>query len=242
MDIRLIRNFNNSQCYSLGEDVILQTTDDNYQLGGFTGKKMYVVNIGTNIRQEILPAIKKFDMVQIFDISADRQNVYFTTAESENEESIRITLIRYRLADEYSNEVYSFSIRMSELQGNTSIKMFILDENYIFVQFETPVKYSTCRAKGLLEIYNYLYNVEDKTVIDIEDKIIAEFGIEKILPIEGNMCGIKIGYSMLEERLYDNINLDIVPDEIIGTVNIKQFISDLVLKKENVYRRIKWHT
>lgn len=235
MDIRLIRNFENSQCYSLDGDLILQAVDDNYQMNEFIGKKLYVVNVDTNLRQEILPGVKKFQMAEIYDIAFQKKNVYFITASRENEDLLKLTLIRYNVTNGTNSVIYSFEMSIYELEQEKRIKIFVLDDNYVFFQFESPIEQSNDNYQVPIYIENYLYSVEDNHVISIEDKIIAKSGIEKIVPIEGNICCIKIGYSILEEGLCDNISQDMIPDEIIGTVNIKQFISDLVLKKDHVY-------
>lgn len=247
MDIRLIRKFENGRCKPIEEDLILQETDDDYQLDSFTGKKLYLVDVASNTRQEILPGVEKYHIVRIYDAAGDKDHVYFTTAKKTEGSTVMISLIRYSISENTDTVVYSFEDDIVEIETTKTIKLFILDPNYIFVQKETqkesqkPMPIAIINNEylrnynGILTIENYLYSVEDEHIIEICDEKISRYGIDKIVTIEGNICAIKVGYSILEDRLHDpKENVD-MPAEIIGIINVKQFISDLVLRKEQVY-------
>lgn len=250
MDIRLISKFENGNCIPIEEDLILQETDDNYQLNSFTGKKLYIVDVVNNTRQEILPKVKKYNIVHIYNSQCNKDFIFFTTAERINEDNISISLVQYGISDGSEKVVFTFRENLVELETIKTVKLFVLDENYIFVQKEIqqqshkPLPIDIINNdylntyNGILQIENYLYSVEDDNSIEICDEIIGKYGIDKILPIEGNICAIKVGYSILEECLYNCVDFEKLPTESIGIINIKQFISDLVLKKEQVFIEI----
>jgi len=247
VNIRLISKFENGKCIPIEEDLILQEIDDNYQLNSFTGKKLYIVDVVNNTRQEILPEVEKYDVVSINNSQSNRDYIFFTTASKVDEDYINISLIQYGISDGSEKIVFSFKENIVELETIKTVKLFILDESYIFVQKESQLEthkplpidliendYLNTYT-GILEIENYLYCVEDETIIEICDETIGKYGIDKILPIDGNICAIKVGYSILEENLHASVDIEELPKEIIGIINAKQFISDLVLKKEQVF-------
>jgi len=247
VNIRLISKFENGKCIPIEEDLILQEIDDNYQLNSFTGKKLYIVDVVNNTRQEILPKVKKYDIVSLYNSQCNKDYIFFTTASRLEEDNINISLIQYGISDGSEKIVFTFKENLVELETIKTVKLFILDENYIFVQKENqkethkPLPIDLIENdflntyNGILDIENYLYCVEDESIIEICDETIGKYGIDKVLPIDGNICAIKVGYSILEEGLYDSVEVEKLPKEIIGTINVKQFISDLVLKKEQVF-------
>jgi len=247
VNIRLISKFENGKCIPIEEDLILQEIDDNYQLNSFTGKKLYIVDVVNNTRQEILPDMKKYNVASIYNSQGNKDYIFFATASRVDEEDISISLIQYGISDGSEKIVFTFKENLVKLETIKTVKLFILDENYIFVQKESqqqthkPLPIDIIENNylstynGILSIENYLYCVEDESTIEICDETIRKYGIDKVLPIDGNICAIKVGYSILEEGLYDIVQAEELPKEIIGTINVKQFISDLVLKKEQVF-------
>lgn len=247
MDIRLIKNFEFGQCMPIEEDLILQITDDNYQLNGFTGKKIFIADVVNNNRQEVLPGLKKYDIACITDVSSNKDVIYLTTALRLNESDVKITLLKYFISSGKYIEIYQFDENLEKLETSKRIKFFIFDDNYIFVQKETmkhtsgtefilnPAHGCEPSYHGLVDIENFMYCIEDGNKIEVCDEVIANSGIDSLITLDGNMCAVKIGYSVLEGTLYDFVEPDLLPAETIGIVNIKQFISDLVLKKEQIY-------
>ena len=247
VNIRLISKFENGKCIPIEEDLILQEIDDNYQLNSFTGKKLYIVDVVNNTRQEILPDMKKYNVASIYNSQGNKDYIFFATASRVDEEDISISLIQYGISDGSEKIVFTFKENLVKLETIKTVKLFILDENYIYVQKESqkethkPLPIDIINNdylntyNGILDIENYLYCVEDESIIEICDETIGKYGIDKVLPIDGNICAIKVGYSILEEYLYDSVDVDKLPKEIIGIINSKQFISDLVLKKEQVF-------
>lgn len=254
MDIRLIRKFENGRCQSIEEDLVLQETDDKYQLNSFIGKKLYIVDIANNTRQEISPEIKKYDIAAICVAESNKDHIYFATASMVDEELVSISLIQYSISEGSQKVIFTLTENLVGLETTDTLKFFVLDENYVFVQKEIqqeshkPQPISIINSEylntynGILKIENYLYNVEDGTKIEICDETIGRYGIDKIISIEGNMCAIKVGYSILEDALEedqeDEPDEEKTPTETIGIINVKQFISDLVLKKEQVFIEI----
>jgi len=247
VNIRLISKFESGKCIPIEEDLILQEIDDNYQLNSFTGKKLYIVDVVNNTRQEILPKVKKYNFVSIYDSQCNKDYVFFTTASRVDQDNISISLVQYGISEGSEKIVLTFKENIIELETIKTVKLFILDENYIYVQKERqkethkPLPIDVIKNdymntyNGILAIENYLYCVEDKSIIQICDETIGKYGIDKVLQIDGNICAIKVGYSILGECMYNSVDTLILPKEIIGIINVKQFISELVLKKEQVF-------
>ena len=63
MDIKLVKNIEDGIYSPINREVMLQTVEDSYQLESYSGKKMYILNAETNERFEILPEIRKYNIV-----------------------------------------------------------------------------------------------------------------------------------------------------------------------------------
>jgi hypothetical protein len=133
-------------------------------------------------------------------------------------------LVKYTIEEHEAVTLFTLEETIEDLKAGKELKVIVLDDNYIYVQKKMNKQYEM-----------YLFNHEDNSIIDICDETIIKSGIDKIIPLERNQCVIKTGYSVLEEALYDSLPEEDFPVERIGFINIKQFISDLVLKKENIY-------
>ena len=52
MDIKLMRNSEKGIFYSINDRVLMQITDDNYQYQGLQGKKYFILNLTSELRNE----------------------------------------------------------------------------------------------------------------------------------------------------------------------------------------------
>ena len=140
VDIRLISKFENGKCIPIEEDLILQEIDDNYHLNSFTGKKLYIVNVVNNTRQEILPKVEKYNVAIIYNSQCNKDYIFFTTASRVDEDNISISLVQYGISDGSEKIVITFKENLVELETIKTVKLFILDENYIFVQKKEDIE------------------------------------------------------------------------------------------------------
>jgi hypothetical protein len=239
MDIKLVKNFEEGIYIPVNKSLLLQIIDDNYQMAKFNGKQMFMLNPVTNERFEVMPGIKKYDMATISYASVERDYIVFTSAERLNESEAKVIFYRYTLNDGKATVIYSVIMDLEQLNYATYLNIFVLDENFCI--YET-VKYhrgntpgNPFASKGVGNYELILHDIHNNQDMKLENSVIARSGIENIIPLGGNMCVIKIGRSLIEEKMYDDFKGDSDYAEIIGIINVKQFISDLALNPDNVY-------
>ncbi len=259
MNIQLIRNSDNGRCVPLNDELVINITDAEYKLDMHMGKKYELLNIDKKSRFEIMPAIKKYDIIKIIDVSCNKRFVYFTACERISDGYVRINLMRYHIEDGNNSSVYNFEIKFDDLEAFTRIAVYILDDNYLFFQYEYIEKYRDTQNKDIRSLYtdsmggmddvikstsekrtynNFLFSIEDNKEIAISDERISRYGIERLLSVDGNVCFVKIGHTIINEALYENISEIDAPEEIIALINVKQFISDIMLQKKEVYMNV----
>lgn len=210
MDLRLIRNIEACQCLPHSEQLVLQISDDNYKLQDFQGQKLTLLNILENSRKEVAPTIKKYGFVEIRDVSFNDELLYFISAKMSREDALLVSLYRYNIPMDIAENLYSFEAPLDYFTHRNTLTVFILDDSYAFIQVYEKKTGKSCR--------NALLSMEDGTMAEIRDMLFAQEGIADIVHLNQNIYAMRIGKR--EERLI--------------VVNIKQFISDLLLEKENV--------
>lgn len=211
MKLKLVKNANTSMCMYYNDRLILQISDDNYILEDFTGKKLTFLDIVDNTQFEIAPSIKKFNFVEVNDISRSGSFVYFISAMMIKEAVAKISLFRYSIETNEANEIYSFEVPLKEFFEKYVMRIFILDEDYAFIQ--------TTEKQTGINYRNRLLSMDDGTTQQVKSELFAKGGITDMVRIKDNIYGLHIG---------KNYN------ECLATINVKQFISDLLLGKENV--------
>lgn len=242
MDIKLVKNFENGNYTPINKDLLSQMVDDNYQIDRYNGKKIFIFNPVTNERYDVLPDIRKYDMVKISYAATEHDYIMFTSATRINEKEIKIEYYWYTIHDGASKLVYTQNVELAALDRNVEIKVIVLDENYCI--FET-ISYQEKRSaklslfgKGKATYELILHDITADTNHRLENSDIAKSGIEKIIPLNGNMCVIKIGNPMIEEKMYNYNEKRNYDKEIIGVINVKQFISELALNLDHVYMEV----
>ncbi len=240
MDIRLVKNVEEGVYTPIKPQVLLQTVeDDTYRFGEFIGKRMYILNTVTNERVEILPHIKKFNIAQISYASYEHHYIAFTSVQEQETKQLQLYL--YHMEDGTVKEISleKIQIPLESIPDMYTLKIFILDENFIL--FETIHNTDGVFAENNMHAQDkkvFLYNVESDEMRCIDTGVVAQAGIDKILPLHGNICVIKIGNGVLAQQLGDTDVFPAEHQEIIALINVKQFISDLRLNPENVYMEI----
>lgn len=243
MDIKLIRNFEEGIYIPVNEKLLLQIVDHNYRLGRFLGKKLFIFNPVTNERFEILPEIHKYDLAEISYASASHDYILFTSAKSINENEIEVIFYRYDINSGEGKIIHSMQTNINHIGRAVLFKAFALDENYCIFE---KVEYSkeNLSSTGLLSNGMgthklLLKEVQENKELELSDSVIANSGIEKIIPLSGNLCVLKIGSPILEEMMFSDMDtVSHNQKEIIGIVNIKQFISELLLKNDSGFIEI----
>lgn len=242
MDIKLIKNFEEGIYVPVNKGLLIQMIDDNYQLNQFNGKKIFMFNPVTNERFEVLPEVKKYNMAEISYASSEREYFLFTSANRISDTQIRVMYYWYTLNDGQTRLIYTQDIDLDKLGRSIELKVMVLNENYCIFETVTYKKDVTGAdaiiSKGPAEYKLVMTDISSENNQVLENSIIAKSGIDKILPLDGNMCVIKIGSSLIEEKLYDDASIGSNQKEMIGIINVKQFISDIALNLDNIYMEV----
>lgn len=238
MDIKLVKNFEEGVYIPVNEQLLLQIVDHNYRLGRFLGKKIFMLNPVTNERFEILPEIHKYDLAQISYAAASHDYIIFTSAKSINETKVEVIFYRYDISSGESSIIHSVTVDINKLGSVIQLKVFSLDDNYcIFEQVEYSrenLSSTGLLSNGMGTHKLLLKEVWENKELLLENSAVAKSGIEKIIPLSGNLCIIKIGSPILEEMMFSDMDFGSQEQtEIVGVVNIKQFISELLLNQDN---------
>jgi hypothetical protein len=244
MDIKLVKNFEDGIYIPVNEQLLLQILNHNYRLGTFEGKEMFMLNPVTNERFEVCPELHKFALAKISYACAAHDYIYFTSAKSINESQIEVLIYRYDIVGGEAYIVHSICVELEKLGTNFQIKVFALDDNYCIIE---TVEYEkeNLTSTGLLGSGRGKHTLilkeitERKELLLKDTALLSKSGIEQLLPITGNICAIKIGSPLLEEMMFTGQGAgEHEQKEIVGIINVKQFISELLLNQDNEFLEI----
>ena len=243
MDIKLVKNFEEGNYIPVNEQLLLQVVDANYRLGRFPGKKIFMLNPLTNERLEILPEIHKYNLANISYAAVSHNHILFTSANSINETQVEISYYRYDVSTGAYHIIHTTVADLTKLGNVLLLKAFVLDENYCIFDEITYSRENLSStglfSNGMGTHKMLLKEIQENKERLLKDSVIATSGIEKLIPLSGNLCVIKLGSPMLEELVFSDTAIQpFKQKEIIGIVNIKQFISELLLNQNNAFLEI----
>ncbi len=233
MNIRIIKNAMPSLGKRFKGHYLLETAIIESDIEFFNKVKYYIYDIDTNTKEEIAAQINKYQAAIIHDMSIDSKNLYFTSCE-QIDNKIKIDLQRCDLETKKIDCIYSFEDEIEIYQREKRIKIFILNDNYILVQNELLRSNLADNYEGFFEFEQYLYNLNDKSIVQVLDENLSNNGISRMWPISEKLCVIKTGYQLLEDNRYKKINKNEASVEGVSFINISQLISDINLKQRNI--------
>ena len=199
MDIKLVKNFEEGMYIPVNREMLLQVIDDNRRFEEFNGKRIFLFNPLTNERFEIMPEIPKFNVTKVYYGEEERDYFVFTSARMINERETEITYYWYQISLQESFAIHTQTVSTESLNKNGALKAFIMSQDYCI--FEN---------KGdNFELV--LRDVKNNKILKLDNEELGINGIDRIVPLSGNHCGIKVGC------------------KTIGVINVNQFVSDMVL-------------
>lgn len=204
MEIKLIKNFEVGTLASLNENFIIHVVDDNRQLDKFSGKRIYLFNPKTNERIEIAPEIPKFFMSLNYYSMHKNSFFVFLSAKMVNEKNIEITYYVYDVRTNGCKAIHSLTESLDAIRSNMILKVFCLTQDYCLFQHRIDTKEGE-RYELLLK------DITNEKQMNIENELLTKHGMDSLIPLQGNVCAIKIGESC------------------IGIINVNQFVSDMLL-------------
>ena len=210
MDIKLVKNFEEGMYIPVNREILLQIIDDNRRLEQFNGKHIFLFNHANNERFEILPEVPKFNVTKIYYGSEERDYFVFTSAKMINEHETQITFYWYQISLQETFIIHTQIVPTDRLREPDYLKVLVLAQD--FCVFETKNG-----EYGNKDSYSFLLkDVKNNKELEFQNEELGRFGIDKIVPLSGNLCGIKIG------------------NKTIGVINVNQFVSDMVIGLEKI--------
>lgn len=212
MEIKLIRNFEEGKYCSVNKELLLQMVDDNGQkpIGQFGSKKIFIFNPVTNERFEVMPEVPKYDLAAIRFGVGEHDYIVFTSARIVCDEKVEIDYYWYFCENDSASVIYTQTVGLFQLGGQVRLKVFVLDENYCL--FQTAFLSNKDPQYELV-----LHDVKNNKNLSIENPLLLSAGMDQIIALGGNQCAVKFGNAK------------------IGLINVKQFVSDMVLGLKNIY-------
>lgn len=225
MNLKLVKNDKPSQCFYHSDRLVLKISDDNYMLADYAGKKYMLHDIEENTMMEVAPAIKKFDFIEIVDLVKNEEYVFFISAKMVRENVAGISLYRYCVSANEASEIYFFEVNIEEFLKKYTFKFFIIDDNYAFIQTSEKENGRNCKNRLLI--------MENGSTIAIKDELFANAGITEMVKLKDNLFGIHLG-GVLHNHCDAKSGESTDTNERLVILNVKQFISDLLLEKDNI--------
>ncbi len=235
MDVRIIKNSIPAQYDSAIGDIVLQISEGNQKIGEITSKKYTLFYVDSNVREELAPDIIKYHIWSIRNLCPQLPYFYFTNCMIKNKNNVIIRLYRYHTVEKTFEIIYEVEDNISLYLHQKKTKIFLLDENYILIEHQYLKSNETDSYQGFLDFELFLYSMKEQRAFTITDDNFLQGGIFDIFPISKNICAIKIGYDLLEDRRFEKLKEKEIAVESIGFVNIKQMISDILVKQNNIF-------
>ncbi len=234
MAIHIIENENDAIYKHMSKDRILEIAEDQGKIGGLKVYRYALLHQDNNIREDIMPKIDKYDLIEVTSCLPAENNIYFTGITEHTGGKAFITLYQYDVETKQLKNFYAYEDTLSLYPKQKKVKVFILDEDYIIVQNSYLRHNMADNYEGYFDVELSLYNVKVNNTVPITDPNLS-LGIECMIPVSKNTCVIKTGFSVFPDEIYKKIDKTESVMEILGLVNVKQLITDILLKQRNVY-------
>lgn len=234
MAIHIIENENDAVYRHMSKDRILEIAEDKGKVNGLRAYRYALLHQDNNIREDIMPKIDKYDLIEVTSCMPADNNIYFTGITEHTGGKAFITLYQYDVETKQLKDFYSYEDTLALYPEQKKVKIFILDEDYIIVQNSYLRHNMADNFEGYFDVELILYNIKVNNTVPIADPNLS-LGIECLIPVSKNTCVIKTGFSVFPDDMYKKISKTESVTEILGLVNVKQLITDILLKQRNVY-------
>ena len=236
MDIRMIHGVPHMECRYLGGGKVLQLTDAGTDRRfGFRTMNASIYWGKENRVQEIEPQMEKHRMGEFYFAEHERNYTYFFHLEAIEGAADRMecVLYRYLLEEQKMEELLRFTDRPSLYQKDKQLKVFVLNANYILLQFAYRRSTLDNTHEGYYDFEQVLYDLDEKLKYQVTEENISAYGIETIFPLERNLCAVRVGYSQME-GVFSSFTKGDAPVELLGIIPITQMISELILSQSQL--------
>ena len=235
MEIRIIKNAPGVLYEPVTEGIVLQITDGKHSMGDMISKRYELFSVNTNKKEEIEPEIPKYHLWNIINLCKQKNYIYFTSCSMKDKGRAEVSLYRYGWEQNQSELIYTAMEDLILYPEQKQTRIFVLDENYLLIQNMYLKTNGMENYQGFLDFELSLYSIKEKKSFVVTDQYLLQAGISFMAPISKNVCAIKTGYNLLRDDGFQYLNNAETVMENIGFVNIKQMISDILLKQKNIY-------
>lgn len=234
MNIRIIKNAHKLRGNVYRGKSILEKEFAPSEYEGINFVQYFLYDVEANQKRELLPNIKKYDILRIKKLDKNSDDLYFTTISDNADDNKKITLHRYNILTEEIFDIYSYEDDIIQYNNYKRIRVFILNEFYILLQNEF-IRYNLTETyKGYFDFEQFLFCIKDQKLIEIMDENFKANGIDSIKMLPNNMCVIKTGFSLIRDERYKLLEKNQVSVERISFANIGQLVSDILLMQKNL--------
>ena len=212
MNIRIIRhNDNMLEALIRGRNILEITAKDRkmreYDLTLFDPE--------TNTIKEIAPEIQKINSIPVFNCIWNSEDVYFAALDMSDASGNGICIFKYENAQNACKCILKIDAESIDSSKNSSLKIFVLSENYVIAQSEHKKDNNIESLMGNIEFVQTLYNVDTEESVVISDLNLINNGINMIQPVSETHMMLKTGFSYLEDS---RINKDNEKEALIESV------------------------
>lgn len=234
MNIKIIKNTQEFNGVLLNDNIVLETKHSKSQYNGVNAVKYFLFDLENNRREEVLPKIKKFNLIDIIDASWNSKFIYFTNCVPQNHGKMEVNIIKYDYSSGEYDVMYSFYDDISLFPNKKHIKLFVLNDTYLIFQTSFLRFNQEKTFEDFLNFELFLYSIKDNVETKIIDENLTNNGIDNIEPISETHSVLKTGYSLLHNGRIHNLSKEETCVESISIINIQQLISDLLLAGSDI--------
>lgn len=234
MEIKILKNASNFDGIHLRDGIFLQKEFSESEFDEIKQVHYYLNDIYTGERTEILPNIEKYDVGRIISACPANDYLYFVNIFINEENIGNISIIRYNYENMTTESLYSFEDNIEEYSKIKRLKLFILNDLYIFMQKEQLIYNIKKTYTDFLKFDLKLLNLKDNMVYDITDENLCNNGLSDVIYISENQYIVKTGFSLLKDNRYNEFEKEEVSLETVGYINIGQILSDFVIDHNKI--------
>lgn len=234
MNIKILKDSQGFDGVILNHRKAIEIKSQKSQYPGINQERYYIFDLETNVKEEILPKIKKFNIVKIEDSIKDSDFILFSSIVSLEKNNVQIQIIKYYYLTEEYETIHSFTDNLILFPKEKRIRVFPLNDIYVIIQTELLKSNINNNYKGFFDFEISMYNTKENHEIKIVDQNLLSNGIGSLTPISETHNVIKTGYSLFEDRLFEKLLEEEICVESISVINTQQLISDILLNSENL--------
>lgn len=235
MDIHVIKNAPGVRYEPVTDGIVLQITEGKYTMGDMLSEKYELFSVNENRRVEIEPEIPKYQLWNIFNLCKPENYIYFTSCNLKDRGRIEVSLYRHSWERKKSERIYAAVEELNLYPQQKQTRIYVLNEEYLLVQNMYLKTNGMENYQGFLDFELFLYCIKEEKSYVVTDQYLQQAGISYLAPISRDVCAIKTGYNLLKGNGFQYLNEAEIVEEKVGFVNIRQMISDILMKQKNVY-------